>query len=119
MLAGNINTIDSRDPQSGTAQARTAPPSFPTTGSSASHANAPLSTLTHQLQLLIRLRNHGTDLIVRVAIPLKEFANAAQRLGGSEGAAEEMISQELGWAREVVARVVGTLGVRDLGLFGS
>ncbi|KAJ9604045.1 hypothetical protein H2200_011568 [Cladophialophora chaetospira] len=116
MLAGNINTIDPRHPGG--------PAPQPITGSSATHASAPLASLVHQLQLLIRLQQYGTDLVVRVAIPLKEFAEAGRRLGSGSSdsggsAADSMIAEEMGWARDLVARVVGTLGVRDWGLFGS
>ncbi|KIW69661.1 hypothetical protein PV04_05525 [Phialophora macrospora] len=123
MLAGNINSVDPRvgpntQPNRPQHPAATAPADFPTTGSSASHASHSLLTLVHQVQLLIRLPDHGTDVVVRVAVPLKEFAQAGQALGSSDsGATEGMIAEELGRARDLLARVVGTLKVCDWGLF--
>ncbi|EXJ59662.1 hypothetical protein A1O7_03808 [Cladophialophora yegresii CBS 114405] len=124
MLAGNINTVDDTARNAGSHAwpthpgAATAPADFPTTGgSSASHAAQSLLSLVHQIQLLIRLPDRGTDVLVRVAVPLKEFARAGQAMGSSDsGATEGMIAEEVGRARDLVARVVGTLKVRDWGL---
>jgi hypothetical protein len=88
---------------------------FPTTGSSQSRS-AQLSTITHQIQLLVRLPHKGTDIVVRVAVPLKEFAIAGERMGSPE-ATEGMVKEELDGMREVLARIVGTLRVREWGLF--
>ncbi|ETI29501.1 hypothetical protein G647_01954 [Cladophialophora carrionii CBS 160.54] len=137
MLAGNINTVDDNTRAAGASNAHaqqpnhaharahpgaaTAPATFPTTGgSSASHAAQSLLGLVHQIQLLVRLPDHGTDIVVRVAVPLKEFARAGQALGSSDsGATEGMIAEELGRARDLLARVVGTLKVRDWGLLAG
>jgi hypothetical protein len=119
MLAGTINSVDARAGPNAQPHhlATTAPAGFPTTGSSASHASQSLLTLVHQVQLLIRLPDHDTDVVVRVAVPLKEFAQAGQALGSSDsGATEGMIAEELGRARDLLARVVGTLKVCDWGL---
>ena len=122
MLAGNIDSVEvSRNSSQPQNHPSTAPPGFPTTRSSHSPTrNQQLSSIIHQLQILIRLPSHGTDICVRINVPLKEFAEAGQRFGSSDsGAAEAMIAEELGRARDLMARVVGTLRVREWGLFGA
>ena len=114
MLAGNILTID---PPAQTSSRHSS-------SSSTSTQSTQLESLTHQIQLLVRLPQKRTDLVVRVAVPLKEFARAGRNTGGPGGqgkgsVTEEMIKEELDRAREVVARVVGSLGVREWGVFGN
>lgn len=72
-------------------------------------ANSSVSqSFVHQIQLLIRMEDHGTDLCVRINVPLKELA------GDSDATAAEAA-----FARELLASVVATLQVVDFGLFGS
>jgi hypothetical protein len=107
MVAGNITT--SRSPSSQTQN------TSQTSGSSQKHTTRDLANLTHQLQLLIRLPTHDTDIVIRASVPLKEFAEQGRRDGNSEA----LISGELARVREWVAHVVGTLKIVEFGLFGG
>lgn len=129
MLAGNIQTVE--PPRRGGAAGgagHTSPPNTSASSSdslSSSTSRRNLEALVHQFQLLIRLPRVETDMCVRVNVPLKEFARAGQavspRGSGDDNmspATQDMISQELGYAREILAHVVNTLAVREWGLFG-
>ncbi|KAL2421360.1 hypothetical protein ABEF95_005475 [Exophiala dermatitidis] len=70
------------------------------------------SSLVHQIQLLVRLQDHATDLCVRINIPLKEFAN-------SNGGGDVQAETETAFARDLLEHVVATLDVVDFSLFGG
>ena len=75
--------------------------------SSSSSTTVPPTSLVHQLQLLVRLQSYETDLCVRINVPLKE-------IGGDEG----HVKQEETFAAEMLQMIVGTLDIKDFGLFG-
>ncbi|KIW89006.1 uncharacterized protein Z519_10491 [Cladophialophora bantiana CBS 173.52] len=116
MLAGNINSFEtSRTAQQSPNGGRQISPS-----AIASQQQPQLSSLVHQLALLIRLQPYSTDLCVRINVPVKEFIEAGQRTGSTDsGATEAMIAQEVGYARDILTRIVETLAVRDWRLFNA
>ncbi|OAP58932.1 hypothetical protein AYL99_06229 [Fonsecaea erecta] len=123
MLAGNIHSDEMaprRNPNSSQSQSQGAG-ARTTASSSSSPSPARLASLVHQLALLVRLQPCNADLCVRINVPVKEFVEAGQRAGATPdgGAIEAMIAQEVGHARDVLARVVGTLAVRDWHLFNA
>jgi hypothetical protein len=88
---------------------------YSTAGSSQQHATRDLANLTHQLQLLIRLPTYDTDIVIRVSVPLKEFAEQGRQGGNSE----ELVARELARIRDWIAHIVGTLKIVEFGLFGG
>lgn len=75
-------------------------------GPSSSSSSA--QNTVYQLQLLVRMKNYATDLCVRINVPMKEIAQD-----------DGEVAAEVGFARELLERVVATLEVRDFGLFGA
>ncbi|KIW28571.1 uncharacterized protein PV07_08225 [Cladophialophora immunda] len=116
MLAGNINSHEM-------AARRTTAPA-PSSQQQSQPRPDPTS-LVHQLALLVRLPPYNADVCVRVNVPVKEFVEAGQRMGsassagGGSSGTEAMIAQEVGHARDILARIVGTLAVRDWSLFNA
>lgn len=104
ILSGNINSVETRRHQQ---PSTLAIQQASTASSSSAAAGGLLESIVHQIQLLIRLKEYDTDLCVRVNVPLKEIARD-----------DGQIAAEVAFARDVLARVVATLEVRDFGLFG-
>ncbi|KIV81971.1 hypothetical protein PV11_04117 [Exophiala sideris] len=103
ILSGNINSVDTRrDLQ------QNQPSQSQLAVQQASSSRALLESIVHQIQLLVRLKDYDTDLCVRVNVPLKEIARD-----------DGQIATEVTLAKEVLARVVATLEIRDFGLFGE
>lgn len=73
----------------------------------ASPAQKEVETKTQQL--LIRMKDHGTDFCVRINIPMKEF----------NGAQSEAALTELAVVDQIMKKIVQTLDVKDFGLFGG
>ena len=65
-----------------------------------------LDVQTMMYQLVVRMKEVETDLCVRVNVPLKEFE-------GEAGASE------IGFAKECLERIVGSLSIEDFGLFDA
>ncbi|KAL2393557.1 hypothetical protein ABEF93_003235 [Exophiala dermatitidis] len=101
VLEGTIVSYDTRSPGG-------IPPL-----TSSQHQQQHQSSLVHQIQLLVRLQDHATDLCVRINVPLKEFAN--NNGDGDVQAAET----ETAFARDLLEHVVVTLDVVDFSLFGG
>lgn len=103
VVAGNINSVESRS--------RGPPPSTSGDGGRqalAASSSNPTQSIVYQLQLLVRMKNYATDLCVRINVPMKEVAQD-----------DGEVAAEVGFARELLERVVATLEVRDFGLFGA
>lgn len=100
ILSGNIISQDT----SRRGQHALPPPQAP---SSASSSRSSLQSLVHQIQLLARMEDYDTDMCVRINVPLKELAED-----------EREVVAEVAYARDVLARIVATLEIRDFGLFG-
>jgi hypothetical protein len=61
---------------------------------------------TMMYQLVVRMKDVETDLCARINVPLKEFE-------GEAGA------REMGFAKECMERIVGSLSIEDFGLFDA
>ncbi|KAI1612350.1 hypothetical protein EDD36DRAFT_235013 [Exophiala viscosa] len=106
ILSGNINSVDARrDRQQ---QHQPSQSQVAVQQASPSSSRGLLESIVHQMQLLVRLKDYDTDLCVRVNVPLKEIARD-----------DGQIAAEVAFARDVLARVVATLEIRDFGLFGE
>lgn len=64
---------------------------------------------TKTQQLLVRMKEYGTDLCVRINVPLKEFS----------GAQSEAALTEIAKADSMMREIVQSLDVKDFALFGS
>lgn len=61
------------------------------------------------MQLLIRMQDHGTDICVRINVPLKEFGDAQSTAA----------KHEASMASEVMRHIINSLDIKEFGLFGS
>ena len=75
-------------------------------------ATTTITTTTTIRLLLVRLEDAATDLCVVLNVPWKELLKAAGEDGGK-------VDEEEVFADEVLDGVVGSLDVRDFGLFGG
>jgi len=64
---------------------------------------------TKTQQLLVRMKEYGTDLCVRINVPMKEFQHAQS----------EAALTELAMADQIMKNIIGSLDVKDFGLFGG
>lgn len=64
---------------------------------------------TETEQLLLRLKDYGTDLCVRVNVPLKEYISTAS----------EPALTELAKANQIMRKILETIDIKDFGLFGE
>lgn len=60
-------------------------------------------------QLLIRLKEYTTDLVVRINIPLKEFGDSQS----------EAALTEFGVGDQIMTKIIDTLNIKEFGLFGG
>lgn len=63
--------------------------------------------LTKVFQLLVRMEKYETDFCVRLNVPMKEMQS------------QEDADKEENFAKEMMEKIVGTLEVKDFGLFGT
>ncbi|RMD40881.1 hypothetical protein DV735_g4223, partial [Chaetothyriales sp. CBS 134920] len=63
-------------------------------------------SFTKALLLLIRLAKYGTDICIRVNLPLKELT-------------PEQATVEEQYAGEIIEKIAGTLDIKDFALFGA
>ena len=68
-------------------------------------------TETKAQQILIRMKEYGTDLCIRVNIPMKEFGEGGQQ---SEAALTEVAIMD-----QIVERILQSFEIVDFGLFGG
>ncbi|RMZ89783.1 hypothetical protein DV736_g2992, partial [Chaetothyriales sp. CBS 134916] len=61
---------------------------------------------TKALLIVIRLAKYGTDFCIRINVPLRELTP------------EQAIAEEQ-YASEIIEKIVGTLDIKDFGLFGA
>ncbi|KAK5937603.1 hypothetical protein PMZ80_010223 [Knufia obscura] len=64
---------------------------------------------TKTQQLLIRMKEYGTDLCVRVNVPMKEFG----------GVQSEAALTEVARADQIMKTIIESLNIKDFGLFGG
>ena len=64
-----------------------------------------LATMVYQL--VVRMEKYGTDLCVRLNVPMKEMKN------------QEEVEKEEGFAKQMIGKIVGSLEVKDFALFGT
>lgn len=69
------------------------------------------STETKCYQLLIRIKEYETDLVVRVNVPMKELEGEDESEGGRKKVEEQQM------AEMIVHRLVASLTIKDFGLF--
>lgn len=60
-------------------------------------------------QLLVRLEEYGTDLCVRLNVPMKEY----------EGLQSESALTEMAKADQMMQKIIETITIKDFGLFGG
>lgn len=65
-------------------------------------------------QLLVRMQDHGTDLVVRIHTPLKEYEGVIPQPDNVFDA-----EAEYQWSQQVMQEIIATLEVQNFGLFGE
>lgn len=73
------------------------------------------NTQTRVQQLLVRMQEYITDLVVRIYTPLKEY----EVPDGNSAEGATRAEAEYGWAREAMRQIVATLEVKNFEVFGE
>lgn len=64
---------------------------------------------TKTQQLLVRMKDYGTDFCVRINVPMKEFKHAQS----------DAALTELAVADQIMKNIINSLDIKDFGLFGG